>query len=102
MYVLKCSGTRTSFIKSKHRRLLAFTSPISQPESGSEGLLFCCTVTITWKGAGPGCSPGRVDSFRPTEEKAYSDFVSLAVLSQLFIKFSRIRTSYVKPVKDPF
>ena len=92
MYVLKCYWTRTS----QSRRLLAFTGPVSPSESGLEGLLFCCAVT--WKGAGPGSWTRRLDSFRPTEEKAYSDLVSLAVLSQLFIKPSRIRTSYVKSV----
>ena len=32
----------------KHRRLLAFSNPVSPSESGLEGLLFCCAVTITW------------------------------------------------------
>ena len=52
MSVFKCFRTRTSFIKPTNRRLLAFTNPVSPSESGLEGLLFCCAVTITWKGAG--------------------------------------------------
>ena len=48
MSMVKCSRTRTSFIKPKHRRLLAFTNPVSQSESGLEDLLFSCAVTITW------------------------------------------------------
>ena len=52
MSVFKCSRARTNFIQPKHRRLLGFTNPVSPSESGLEGLLFCCAVTITWKGAG--------------------------------------------------
>ena len=47
MYVFKCSGTRTSFIKQKHIQLLAFTSSVSPSESELEGLTFSCAVTIT-------------------------------------------------------
>ena len=51
MSVFKCF--RTSFIKPKHRRLLALLlNHVSPSESGLEGLLFCCAVTIRWKGAG--------------------------------------------------
>ena len=48
MSMFKCSRTRSNFIKPKHRRLLAFTNPVSPSESGLEGLLFCCAMTITW------------------------------------------------------
>ena len=48
MSMFKCSRTKTSFIKPKHRQFLAFTNPVSPSEIGLEGLLFCCAVTITW------------------------------------------------------
>ena len=49
MSMFTCSRTITSFIKPKHRRLLAFTNPVSPSESGLAGLQFCCAVTVTWK-----------------------------------------------------
>ena len=40
---------KNQFYKAKHRRFLVLTNPVSPFESGLEGLLFCCAVTITCK-----------------------------------------------------
>ena len=69
MSVFKCFRTRTSFIKPKHRRLLAFTNPVSPSKSGLEGLLVFF-VQLRSHGKSQGDSTG----IRPAEEKAYSNF----------------------------